>query len=384
MQKVIQFNNLKKADLIVDALYKGDNIGDIRDDPLSKLLGCDNQGGFRFVGRKKGIVLYTSLIDPDWPDFLDEQTGQFTYFGDNKRPGHLIHETPKGGNKILKDTFESLHTNNRREIPPFFVFAKADIGRDVIFKGLAVPGAPGLSPTEDLIGIWKSKKSQRFQNYKAIFSILDVPIIKRDWINDIISGNVNSNNCPKVWMNWVNKGIYVSLKAKKTVEYRTKEDQIPKNKTDMSIINCIYNHFKNKPHNFEKCAAELIRYMDNNVVSCDVTRPWLDGGRDAIGNYRIGQKENSISVKFAIEAKCYNISNGVGIKETSRLISRLRYRQFGALVTTSYVQRQAYKEIVEDQHPVIIICSKDIINILKQSGYSTIADVKKWLKSNFN
>ena len=98
MQRLIKFNELKDADLIVDAVYQGGNKGNAGDDPISKVLGCDVQGGFRYFGRKKGIILYSSLSNPDWPDFLDEQTGQFTYYGDNKSPGHLLHDTPKGGN----------------------------------------------------------------------------------------------------------------------------------------------------------------------------------------------------------------------------------------------------------------------------------------------
>ena len=54
---------------------------------------------------------------------------------------------------------------------------------------------------------------------------------------------------------------------------------------------------------------------------------------------------------FALEAKCYAPGHGVGVRETSRLISRLRYRQFGVLVTTSHLDSQAYQEIREDGHP---------------------------------
>ncbi|MER6595223.1 hypothetical protein ABT214_25930, partial [Micromonospora purpureochromogenes] len=32
---------------------------------------------------------------PDWPDALDEQTGAFTYYGDNKQPGAEL-RTPSG------------------------------------------------------------------------------------------------------------------------------------------------------------------------------------------------------------------------------------------------------------------------------------------------
>ena len=81
-----------------------------------------------------------------------------------------------------------------------------------------------------------------------------------------------------------------------------------------------------------------------------------------------------------MEANRYQVQSSVGVRETSRLISRIRYRQFGVLVTTSYVHHQAYKEITDDGHPVIIVCAVDIIKILKQNGITDIRKLKKWLK----
>jgi hypothetical protein len=63
----------------------------------------------------------------------------------------------------------------------------------------------------------------------------------------------------------------------------------------------------------------------------------LDAGRDAIGTYRVGPIADRISLDFALEAKCYASDNGVGVKELSRLLSRLRRREFGILVTTSFL-----------------------------------------------
>ncbi|MCF8011350.1 MAG: restriction endonuclease [Clostridiales bacterium] len=94
-------------------------------------------------------------------------------------------------------------------------------------------------------------------------------------------------------------------------------------------------------------------------------------------------KDNAITVDFALEAKCYFIDNPVRVEQTSRLISRLRYRQFGILVTTSHVHHQAYKEIKEDGHPVIIITAIDIVNILTRASYNTKDSVRKWLYQNF-
>ena len=97
--------------------------------------------------------------------------------------------------------------------------------------------------------------------------------------------------------------------------------------------------------------------------------------------YRIGNGDSSIQVDFALEAKCYDPSGkGVGVKELSRLISRLRHRQFGILVTTSYLASQAYSELKEDGHPVVVICGGDITALLKTKIGSRI-QVEKWLDS---
>ena len=103
-----------------------------------------------------------------------------------------------------------------------------------------------------------------------------------------------------------------------------------------------------------------------------------------MGTYSIGKEESSVKVEFALEAKCYSLNNGVNVKETSRLISRLRHRQFGVLVTTSYVGLQAYKEIVEDQHPVVVLCGKDVVKLLRRSGINTVRSVTNWLQENFS
>jgi hypothetical protein len=92
----------------------------------------------------------------------------------------------------------------------------------------------------------------------------------------------------------------------------------------------------------------------------------------------IGAGPASIAIDFALEAKCYSTSNSVGVREMSRLISRLRHRQFGILVTTSYLDRQAYREIKEDGHPIIVISAVDIAITLKNFGIGTVSELQAW------
>lgn len=119
---------------------------------------------------------------------------------------------------------------------------------------------------------------------------------------------------------------------------------------------------------------------DDRVASVDVTRPTRDGGRDATGEYLIGPRSDPIRIDFALEAKCYAATNGVGVREISRLISRLRARQFGILVTTSYLADQAYQEIREDGHPIVVIRGNDIVEISSRVGFRTPTEVRTYLQ----
>lgn len=121
-----------------------------------------------------------------------------------------------------------------------------------------------------------------------------------------------------------------------------------------------------------------------------MTRGSVDGGRDALGRYRLGLDDDPIYVDFSLEAKCYRPGindkkpNTVGVKEVARLISRLLHRQFGILVTTSAVARQAYLEVREDRHPVVFISGKDIVDILVKNGFNTPGMVKRLLENEYS
>jgi len=97
-------------DLIVDRIYKGSRHGNAADDPLPSLVGVSGGGGFRYLGDRNAldrlnlITLKSNFNDPDWPDHLDRTTGTFTYYGDNKKPGKQLLDTPRGGNLILTST----------------------------------------------------------------------------------------------------------------------------------------------------------------------------------------------------------------------------------------------------------------------------------------
>ena len=201
---IIDFNKLNKSDLIKDCICKGGDANNLSSEPISKILPVGNQSGIRFAGTSEQpslVVLYSTFSDIDWPDIINR--GLVTYYGDNTEPGREIHETL--GNRLFRGIFNNLHLNRKNEVPPIFLFSKGSTGFDRIFKGLLVPGSTNHLETEDLIAIWKTQNNQRFQNYKAIFTLLPVQIITRKWINDIVSGNKMSQNSPKEWRIWITK-----------------------------------------------------------------------------------------------------------------------------------------------------------------------------------
>ena len=87
-----------------------------------------------------------------------------------------------------------------------------------------------------------------------------------------------------------------------------------------------------------------------------------------------------LKIDCALEAMCYAETNGIGIKQMSRLISRIRYRQFGILITTSYVDEQAYQEVVEDGHPILVVTATDIARILRINSI-TSENIDEYLNS---
>lgn len=384
----VEFSKLATADLVVDATYESDRFKQtVGAEPLAPLTGTGNQGGFRFSGSTASpdlVVLYTTMAEPDWPDSIDEENGLFYYYGDNRRPGFELHDrkSGRGGNQILRNVFAAIHDGGagRGTVPPFLIFSKGGERRDVVFRGLAVPGAPYLDDRSDLIAVWKSVNSERFQNYRAVFTILNVAKIDRAWIDAIRSGEKLGQFCPAAFRKWVETGHADALRAEKVTHTRPAAQQLGRTPKQREVAKAVYDHFSESPIAFEHFAAEVARMMDANIVSLDVTRPSRDGGRDGIGRYRIGQPQNCVTVDFALEAKCYAPSNGLGVKVLARLISRLRHRQFGILVTTSFLADQAYQELVEDQHPIVVCAGGDIAELLiDRAGLSSYSSARTWL-----
>lgn len=381
----VLFAELATADLVLDRVYEGGKLGHAGDDAIAKLLPVGNQGGFRFKGSvTRGtvrlVVLYTSGAEVDWPDRIEPTTGDFTYYGDNRKPGNDLHQTPRGGNELLRRIFAASRAGDveRQSVPPVFLFERVN-GRDVRFRGLLAPGSDRLGSDEELVAIWRTTRDLRFQNYRSHFTVLKTPLVTRTWIDQILAGDPLGQACPPEWRRWVKSRIYQALAAPRNAIVRSKEEQLPK-PDDLDLLRTVHRHFASDPVGFESFAAEVWVKFDPHVASIEVTRPSRDGGRDAIGEYRLGPEEDPVRLEFALEAKCYDPDGGgVGVKQVMRLISRIRHRQFGVFVTTAFVHKQAYEEVREDRHPVVFLSGRDIASVLKRMGMADAEAVASYL-----
>jgi hypothetical protein len=56
---------------------------------------------------------------------------------------------------------------------------------------------------------------------------------------------------------------------------------------------------------------------------------------------------------------------------------------FGVFVTTSFFNPQAYDEVRSDGHPLVLISGRDIVDVLRSHGYTTVDLVRTWLAQQF-
>ena len=264
------------------------------------------------------------------------------------------------------------------------IFKKGASGWDVQFLGLAAPGNPKISPDKDLVAFWRTLDDKRFQNYEAYFTILDtIAPISKKWLRALIYDHENSlQYAPDVWRRFIDRGRngILPLIAKKLPQIPTKYAQLQSDAEGTACLKKIREHYTNNAYGFEMCAKDILEKMDERFQDFSLTRPWRDGGRDALGYYVIGSESKantSLRIDCAMEAKCYSENHSVGVREMSRLISRIRYRQFGVLITTSYVHEQAYKEIMEDGHPILVVSATDIASILRRNSI-TCSNINDW------
>lgn len=336
--------------------------------------GINNTSGFRAKSKADQTtdiencafcLLVTTFGEAEWPDSLDYESGVFTYFGDKRTEGDL-HKTTVGGNRLLRNIFNKLHVDQRELIPPILVFEnyKGVDGSYMRFLGLVAPGAQGVSSFDDLVAVWRIKDRNRFQNYRSLFTVLKENLVSKVWLEDLVNGINPSDSiyCPLSWKRWVETGIYDPLTCERKREPRSKENQAPQNNNESNVLKNVMEGFSDRE--FEFAAVSIVELMDPRFKDFIVTQRSRDGGRDAIGTYQVGHADHQIQLTAIVEAKLWKENSDIGVKPMSRLISRIKHRDIGVFITTSCFNKQVQKELIDDNHPVILISGGDIARVL--------------------
>jgi hypothetical protein len=123
--------------------------------------------------------------------------------------------------------------------------------------------------------------------------------------------------------------------------------------------------------------------MDDRFANLTVTRAVRDGGRDVVGSYRVGHDLHQVLLSVYVEAKQWNPKAAVGVKPMMRLVARLKHRDVGVFVTTSYFETQVQEELIEDRHPVLLVSGGDIVRLLIRSELDDLSSdgkLEPWLK----
>jgi hypothetical protein len=386
--------------LRVDASYRNTNDWKQPKDVFNRFFrfsdnkGINNTSGFRpksRLGRSTDItecafcILVTTFGESEWPDSLDPETGSFTYYGDNRSPGRRLDDTDIGGNRLLEHVFSLLHSDKRASIPPFLAFERfrTDSGTFMRFLGLLCPGGEGISALDDLVAVWRVRKEQRFQNYRATFTVLSEETVPRAWLEDLVTGTpaTASTFCPKTWLRWSKSGAYSALRCGRQILPRSRSQQLPQSTEEWAVLRQVYDNLSDRE--FEFAAAELVQLMDERFTGLSVTRYVQDGGRDVIGSYRVGHRMHQVTLNGYVEAKRWDCKRAVGVKPMMRLIARLRHRDIAVFITTSFFGSQVQKELLDDRLPIILLSGGDIARLLiaKELGNTSKGgNLESWIQ----
>ena len=224
----------------------------------------------------------------------------------------------------------------------------------------------------------------RFQNYQAEFTILNEVQIDGTWIREILSTRVrdlSDPRTPKSLKKWCSTGVYSPLKVDPKKIVRSISAQLPSPGIETELVSEIITFCRADPYKFETVAIDLWQKYHEIDMEIELTPKFKDKGRDALGSILLGPGVDPIKINFVLEAKCYALNQRVNTKHTSRLISRIKQREFGVLITTAAVDTQAYFEVRSDNHPLIFITGKDIAKLLISKGINSSKKVNLWLET---
>jgi len=227
MRTIVSFTELGEADLEKGAIYEGGHSSiSLKNDPLSQLFklpgfkrGIGNMSGFRKSNKELNgkstkehafVILKDTQQKKKWPNQYLKDTETYVYYGDNEDPSKHYLDTKQKGNLFLEEVFHNTYGSeeDRRKIPPIFIFRSTGEHSDVEFLGLAVPGIKGKDIGQSLQLKTFPDESESFDNLVAHFTILETPFISREWLRDLKDASRDAIvNAPEEWKKFIKDGI---------------------------------------------------------------------------------------------------------------------------------------------------------------------------------
>jgi hypothetical protein len=329
--------------------------------------GMRNSGGirtFRLLHLKNipvhaFMVLVTTgaSINPaanPWEDEVDLLTGEITYWGDAKWDARRKDIDAFVGNRSLRAAFDALLLGHREIVPPILHFSKSRSGW-VRFNGLCT--------IEELELAWFEDRGHPVQNYRARLAVLDEKSIPVDWLHrrmNATSTDALTKDGPQTWRDY-QSGVLRRL-AIWAPQLRSIDSQVPPGgSADARALSELASL---APKEFEVGVVSLFEEV-RVVHKVTQTRLSRDGGFDFFGTFVLPAPLR-YQIPFRGEVKRWK--SGVGPKDVSRLVARLRRGEFGLFVTTSYFTRQAQEEVLSDSYPTRLLSGSDVVRFMKEVG----------------
>jgi hypothetical protein len=329
--------------------------------------GMRNSGGirtFRLRNLKSApvhafIVLLTTgaRINPGsnpWEDEVDLLAGEITYWGDAKWDARRKDIDSFVGNRSLRAAFDAVLLGRREIVPPVLHFSKTRSGW-VRFNGLCT--------IEELELAWFEDKGHPVQNYRARLAVLDERAVSVDWLHRRMLATSTTDltkDGPQAWRDY-QSGVLRRI-AIWAPHLRSVGSQVPA--AGSADAKALAELASFAPKEFEVGVVSLFEEV-RVVHKVTQTRLSRDGGFDFFGTFLLPVPLR-YQIPFRGEVKRWK--SGVGPKDVSRLVARLRRGEFGLFVTTSYFTRQAQEEVLSDAYPTKLLSGSDVVRFMKEVG----------------
>lgn len=355
-------------------------------------------------GPRRPVILLRSspwkagTVQTPWHDDFDLDNGHVRYFGDHKIESQSpVGQTP--GNKALLDQF-TLHnatTRQQRELAaPLLLFRS--VTRNGQQKGYVEFCGLGVLERAERIS-QRDRRGHNFANYVFDVALLDLrpedEQLDWHWVqarrDRSVSMSESLARAPESWRRWVKAGNQALPQLRRRVATRqvhTLKEQRPlPGSAQAADLTTVYDYFHNRKHAFEHVAAavtaQIIRAPGTTYIDGWLTRPASDGGADFIGRMDAG---SGVAVtKFVVfgQAKCVAPGrSSISAEQVARVTARLKRGWMGAYVTTDAYSPAAQIEVVEDQHPMLLISGLTVAQQLRNIAETSHGgDIKRCIDS---